>query len=123
MESEGAKMTQASPVKLRNGNWGARVRGAVNVGDVVQVTTKAGKSWAAVVQQVVWAGEGVSICATTASDDRSHNHAPAGRVYDHDRFNGYGRARGGSARVCKTGGNCSSFGSGRSCGSPDCDGY
>ena len=26
-------------------------------------------------------------------------------------------------RRCPTDGNCSSFGSGRSCGSPDCDGY
>ena len=34
---------------------------------------------------------------------------------------GYALRRG--ARACKTGGNCSSFGSGRSCGGQDCDGY
>ena len=28
-----------------------------------------------------------------------------------------------SRRSCPTGGNCSSFGSGRSCGADDCDGY
>lgn len=28
-----------------------------------------------------------------------------------------------SRRRCVTGGNCSSFGSGQSCGAPDCDGY
>jgi hypothetical protein len=32
-------------------------------------------------------------------------------------------SRGGSRRRCVTNGNCSSFGSGRSCGAPDCDGY
>ena len=48
----------------------------------------------------------------------------AGKVWVADKFNGYGAARrGGYARACKTGGNCSSFGSGRSCGAPDCDGY
>lgn len=29
----------------------------------------------------------------------------------------------GRGRHCPTGGNCSSFGSGRSCGAHDCDGY
>lgn len=43
--------------------------------------------------------------------------------YDSQKFNGYGRARGGFVRTCKTGGNCSSFGTGRSCGAPDCDGF
>jgi len=32
---------------------------------------------------------------------------------------GYGNKR----RACKTDGNCSSFGSGKSCGGHDCDGY
>ena len=36
---------------------------------------------------------------------------------------GYGHAKGGASRKCKTGGNCSSFGSGRSCGGFDCDGF
>ena len=35
------------------------------------------------------------------------------------RTSRYGRYE----RQCPTDGNCSSFGSGRSCGSPDCDGY
>jgi len=39
------------------------------------------------------------------------------------KFNGYGAKRGGFLRACKSGGNCSSFGSGRSCGGHDCDGY
>lgn len=31
--------------------------------------------------------------------------------------------RGRGRRTCPTGGNCSSFGSGRSCGAEDCDGW
>jgi hypothetical protein len=53
--------------------------------------------------------------------------APAGRIvgrmYDAQKFNGYGARRGGYTRACKTGGNCSSIGSGKSCSAPDCDGY
>jgi len=43
--------------------------------------------------------------------------------YDHEKFNGYGSARGGYRRMCASGGNCSSIGSGRSCGAFDCDGF
>lgn len=45
------------------------------------------------------------------------------RNYDPQRFNGYGVRRGGYVKACVTGGNCSSFGSGRSCGGHDCDGF
>lgn len=51
------------------------------------------------------------------------NPGAVGKVWDADKFNGYGRRKGGYARKCKTDGNCSSFGSGRSCGGVDCDGY
>jgi len=45
------------------------------------------------------------------------------QTYDPQKFNGYGASRGGYRRACITGGNCSSFGSGRSCGGHDCDGH
>lgn len=60
-------MTQASPIKLRNGNWGAKARGAVREGDEIRITTKAGKTWTAIVAKVVWSGNGVAICATENS--------------------------------------------------------
>lgn len=48
---------------------------------------------------------------------------PAGFASYEDR-NEYRRNRSAySRRQCVTGGNCSSFGSGQSCGAPDCDGY
>lgn len=51
--------------------------------------------------------------------------APARRAnnWDPSRFNGYGRAKGGYRKACVTDGNCSSVGSGRSCGGHDCDGF
>jgi hypothetical protein len=59
----------ATPAKLRNGNWGARVKGApVSAGDVVQITTKSGKSWSARVIAIVWSGKGVTLCATESLD-------------------------------------------------------
>lgn len=67
-------MTQtisASPAKLRDGGWGARVRGAVTEGDTVTITTRAGKSWEARVTKVVWTGDGLSICATESLDRAS----------------------------------------------------
>lgn len=45
------------------------------------------------------------------------------RNWDANRFNGYGRPRGGFRKACVSGGNCSSIGSGRSCGGHDCDGH
>ena len=47
----------------------------------------------------------------------------ASRNWDPDAFAGYGRPRGAYRRACRTDGNCSSMGSGRSCGGHDCDGY
>ena len=60
--------TAASPAKLRDGSWGARVRGQVAQGDVITIRTAAGKEWQARVRSVVWSGEGVTICATTSLD-------------------------------------------------------
>lgn len=53
----------------------------------------------------------------------SHSPARRGSNWDPNRFNGYGRRRGGYVKSCISGGNCSSIGSGRSCGGHDCDGY
>lgn len=60
-----------------------------------------------------------NIVAGAKSAPRSNR----GGIYDSQRFNGYGRPRGGFVKRCISGGNCSSIGSGRSCGGHDCDGY
>lgn len=54
---------------------------------------------------------------------RAPKSAPRASNYDASRFNGYGARRGGFVRACKSGGNCSSIGSGKCCGGHDCDGY
>ncbi len=82
-----SQLAKATPVKLRSGEWGAKVQGQVREGDTVTITTRAGKSWEARVSRVVWHGGGVSICATGGRGGR-----------------GPGRRRGG----CHTDGDCSS---------------
>lgn len=42
----------ATPTKLRSGAWGARVSGDASVGDIVEITTRAGKRWTATVTAV-----------------------------------------------------------------------
>lgn len=54
----------ASPIKLKNGEWGAKVSGTPRVGERITITTSAGKSWSAEVAKVVWSGDGVAIVAT-----------------------------------------------------------
>lgn len=62
-------LTAAKPTKLRSGDWGATVDSeTIQVGEIVQITTRAGKSWEARVTRVVWTGKGVAICATESLD-------------------------------------------------------
>ena len=53
----------ASYTKLRSGNWGIRINGAAQAGDRVTVTTKAGATKSETIARVIWAGNGVAICA------------------------------------------------------------
>jgi hypothetical protein len=69
----------ATPTKLRNGSWGARVGANVQPGDIVRITTKAGKSWDATVAKVIWTGDGVSICATSSGASRNTYYTPSRR--------------------------------------------
>jgi hypothetical protein len=77
--------------------------------------------------KIEWSKGSPARHAACAAGSSAAPTAPAGRIvgrmYDPSKFNGYGARRGGYTRTCKTGGDCSSFGSGRSCGAPDCDGY
>jgi hypothetical protein len=59
----------ATPLKLRNGDWGAKAQSAdVSAGDTLTITTRSGKSWQARVDRVVWTGDDVAICATSSLD-------------------------------------------------------
>jgi hypothetical protein len=43
----------ASPIKLSDGSWGARVQGSVSIGQQITIETKAGKKWSAFVCNIV----------------------------------------------------------------------
>lgn len=63
---------KASPKKLRGGEWGALVQSEKVVsGEHITVTTKAGKSWDAVVDKVIWTGKGVAIVTTESASSQS----------------------------------------------------
>lgn len=80
--------TTATPTKLRNGNWGARVRGKVREGDTVTITTKSGKSWEARVSKVVWTDGSVAICATESTDRPAQRPGRGGRGYGRGTWTG-----------------------------------
>lgn len=91
--------------KLRSGGWGVRgPAAAIVVGQTAQVAKRDGTVSTVTVSKVLWTDGTMSI-ASILSD-----RAPRAQ-------------RGGVGRQCRTDGNCSSFGDGRSCGAPDCDGY
>lgn len=107
--------------KLKTGEWGVRGPVAeVKAGAVVTVTKKSGEAKQETVSRILWTDGTVALAAIGAQQSSGKRR---GGTWDPDQFRGYGRARGGWAKSCPTGGNCSSFGSGRSCGSPDCDGF
>ena len=92
--------------KLKDGSWG--VRGSVAevvAGASVTVNKKSGESKTETVGRVLWT-DGELALATIAASSSSKSYSPSRKT-----------------RACKTGGNCSSFGSGRSCGAHDCDGW
>lgn len=86
----------ATPAKLRDGSWGARIEGAAAPGDTLTITTKAGKTWQAKVTRVVWQGEGVALVATVSLDSAPRAAAPAAKR----RKTGWEGIRGGRCREC-----------------------
>lgn len=57
--------TPATPLKLRSGEWGARSTSEdTAAGDLLLITTRAGKTWKAKVVRVLWCGDGAAICQT-----------------------------------------------------------
>lgn len=89
----------ATPYKLKNGDWGVRVKGDVEEGDIVTVVAKDGKSWETKIKKVLFTfDDGNSLCSTSYLESR-----------------GNGRKKVAKKRVrktkvddteCHTGGNC-----------------
>ena len=55
---------KASPRKLRSGEWGVQADMEIEIGDIVQVTTRAGKTWQAQISRIDQFGPNYAICAT-----------------------------------------------------------
>ena len=66
----------ARPKKLRSGEWGAWVETpSVRKGDRIKVTTRAGKSWSATVDKVIWTGSDGAIVATDSGGGSSRSRS------------------------------------------------
>ena len=65
-------MVRAQPKKLRDGSWGIIIFGQdakyARPGQMVQVRTKAGKTWTTEVGRVLWRGKDAAICTTPPSE-------------------------------------------------------
>lgn len=106
-------MATATPAKLRSGEWGARVRGSVERGDTVTITTRAGKSWEARVDRVLWSGNGVSLVATSSASSAPRRSSGGGEPCAEcgERGGRYTRrdSSGLSGMVCGICNRCSDF--------------
>ena len=76
----------ASPIRLRSGEWGARVQGSAVEGASIKVTPRAGKSWQAFVSKVVWSGSGITIVSTRSLEIASDHDRPKYRHDDDDEM-------------------------------------
>lgn len=57
-------MTTTTYARLRNGEWGLRVQGAIPApGTTLVVAKRDGSTKQEVVEKVVWSGDGVALCA------------------------------------------------------------
>jgi hypothetical protein len=70
-------LIEASPCKLRNGNWGCKTTQPVNVGDTVQIVTRANKQWRAEITQIVWADDQTCICETASENKKKPTSSQA----------------------------------------------
>lgn len=64
-------LIEASPCKLRNGNWGCKTQQPVDIGDTVRIVTRAKKQWRAQITQIVWTDDQVCICETASENSPS----------------------------------------------------
>ena len=73
----------ATPAKLRDGTWGAICKVEVAMGDTIKITTRAGKTWTAIVIDIHGTTKHGTLVATRSSDRAPS--ATARRAYHSDR--------------------------------------
>ncbi|HET7314190.1 hypothetical protein [Salinisphaera sp.] len=70
-------LIEASPCKLRNGNWGCKTQEPVDVGDTVRIVTRANKQWRAEITQIVWTDDQLCICETASENSKAPSASQA----------------------------------------------
>ncbi len=107
----------ATPKKLNDGNWGALVKDStVRPGDTIQITTRAGKTWAATVTSVFSTSKWGTVCATKSASKRTTRSTT--RSYSHRGYGSrYGSGHGSAALVPGYSKYCTDN---ASCGCYDC---
>jgi hypothetical protein len=74
---------KATYTKLKSGDWGVRIEGAVKPGAIVTVTKKSGETKSETISKVLWMGNGISLCAIGASGNgSSHGNGGARKCAD-----------------------------------------
>jgi hypothetical protein len=68
----------ASYAKLRDGTWGIRVDGTAAAGQSVTVSKRDGTTHTEVITRVVWAGNGVSLCAIAQREREGSTRSGSG---------------------------------------------
>ena len=68
----------ATWMKLRDGSWGVRITGTAKPGDTVTVTSKGGETKTATVANVVWTGNGVTLCSVTGGSEGGSRRSGTG---------------------------------------------
>lgn len=69
-------LIEASPCKLRNGNWGCKTTEPVEVGHTVRIVTRANKQWRAIITQIVWTDDQTWICETESEKSNKPSASP-----------------------------------------------
>lgn len=69
LTAQAPALRRGRPERLASGEWGARVDGSPVVGEVVQITTRAGRTWTAQVVEVLEVAEATSLVRTSTGVD------------------------------------------------------
>ena len=83
-------LRRGRPERLASGEWGARVDGSPAVGEQVQITTRAGKTWTAQVVEVLETAEATSLVRTSTGVDAAVRSGEVA-VSDEDVLSAYQR--------------------------------
>ena len=83
---------EASPRKLKSGEWGAAIQNPpddLTSGQSIHIKTKSGKEWDAIVTQVVFRGDDFALVATRSSGGGTVRRNGNGRGRSQGRLVGY----------------------------------